>query len=58
MDCVRLLMNQGDATVNSLDQVTNPTSLPLDEAVAAIAVFVIVSGSDGRADERFFEPAK
>ena len=28
------------------------TFLPLDEAIASRAVFVIVSGSDGRAGER------
>ena len=32
-------------------------SLPLDEAIASRAVFVIVSGSDGRA-ETLLEPAK
>ena len=35
--------------------------LPLDEAVASRAVFVIVSGSDGRTDgraETLLEPAK
>ena len=35
--------------------------LPLDEAIASRAVFVIVSGSDGRADgraETLLEPAK
>ena len=33
--------------------------LPLDEAIASRAVFVIVSGSDGRADGRtHLEPAK
>ena len=35
--------------------------LPLDEAIASRAIFVIVSGSDGRADgeaETLLEPAK
>ena len=32
--------------------------LPLDEAIAYRAVFVIVSGSDGRADGKAFEAAK
>ena len=32
--------------------------LPLDEAIAYTAVFVIVSGSDGRAAETLLKPAK
>ena len=38
-------------------ELRNTQVLPLDEAVASRAVFVIVSGSDGRA-ETLLDPAK
>ena len=48
-------------TTHFVSQPEFPSYLPLDEAVASRAVFVIVSGSDGRTGgraETLLEPAK
>ena len=49
--CLKLLSRRDDCTLDTL------CFLPLDEAVASRAVYVIVSQSDGRADT-LLEPAK